>query len=607
MMRKSKITAIMLAAATISSIIPGTAMAATSDTIKSIKGQIYDAVAYKDGRYYIAGQPKSKDEGAYYLYDGTYKELKDIDSDDKINIVGSSYISVNDGDYYVDLSTGKVNDKNIEESEKDNVSVALRNNIKSDNEGRYDSSDAKEIKDVTALPAAKFSDGWYGAQYKPKDASNLLNGGAEALNVYTDKKGKYIDADYNLGKIKVKLSNGKTATIENSDKADQKVTGSVSDTKVIGQDSSNIYRLAKITLKSGDSAVTIKSVNGLELDNKTDAFEVSDNGATISFKAIQVISKTQSSSEVDGIKYAKNVTNYILGDKDGKKIDLLNDSEDGFTVADGKLINYKIDSKSVEAEIVELKSKSSLSYVNRGNRDSVKTSGNEESVDIDANGNLWALTDGYIRKFDNDENFGKVYTIDEEYDNLSVYDKDNIVIWSGSDKVYAVVGGENYDNVQGDIIDNSNNNNVNGSTDTNNGNNSGNNTENNNNNTSVKQGWVSDSTTRTWKYVDADGTVHKGWLSLNGSWYLMDSSTGVMQTGWKQASGVWYYLQPSGEMKTGWLQDGGSWYYMQPSGAMSTGWVNDNGTWYYCDNSGRMLTNTTIGGYRLGSNGAWVK
>ena len=356
--------------------------------------------------------------------------------------------------------------------------------------------------------------------------------------------------------------------------------------------------------------MTIKSVNGLELDDKTDAVKVSDNGSTVSFDVIQVISKTQSSSEADGIKYAKTVTSYILSDKDGKKTDLLNNSEDGFTVANGKLINYKIDSKSVEAEIVELKSKSSFNYINRGNSDSVKTSGSENTVDIDTNGNIWALTDGYIRKFDNDEDFEKVYTIDEdeEYDNLSVYDKDNIVIWSGSEKVYAVVGGENYDDVEADIIDNSNNSNENGSTDTNNGNNSANNYDNkNNNNTSAKQGWVSDSTTRTWKYVDTDGKAHKGWLTLNGSWYYMDPSTGIMQTGWKQVGGAWYYMQPSGEMKTGWLQDGGSWYYMQSSGAMSTGWVNDNGIWYYCDNSGRMLSNTTIGGYKLGSNGAWIK
>lgn len=606
-MTRNKITALMLATVCVSSMIPVGA-AASSDTIKSIKGQLYDAVAYKDGRFYIAGEPKSKDEAAYYLYDGTYKELKDIDADDKINIFGANYLSVNDGDYYVDLSTGKVSDKNIEENEKDSVSVALRSSIKSDNDGRYDSSDVKEVKDVKALKGPKFSEGWYGAEYIPKEISDTLNGGAKTVNVYTDKEGKYIDADYNLGKIKVKLSNGKTADITNTSEEEKNVRGSVHDIKVIGQDSDSIYRLAKITLKASDTGVTIKSVNGLEVSDDATVLEVSDNGSTVSFDTIQVLSKTQSSSKVDGIKYAKTVNNYMLSDKEGKKIQLLNDNEDGFTVADGKLINYKVDTKSMEAEVVELKSKSSLNYINRNGIDSVNILGDEECIDIDTNGNLWALTDGYIRKFDNDEDFEKVYTIDEDYDNLSVYDKDNIVVWSGDDKVYAVIGGASYDDVQGDIIDNgSGSTNDTGNTGNVNSSENSNNNNNVNNNSSVKPGWVSDSSTRTWKYVDVDGSTHKGWLSLNGLWYYMDPSTGVMQTGWKQVSGTWYYMQLSGEMKTGWIQDGGNWYYMQPSGAMSIGWVNDNGTWYYCDNSGRMLSNTTIGGYKLGSNGAWIK
>ena len=40
---------------------------------------------------------------------------------------------------------------------------------------------------------------------------------------------------------------------------------------------------------------------------------------------------------------------------------------------------------------------------------------------------------------------------------------------------------------------------------------------------------------------------------------------------------------------------------------MKTGWLNDNGTWYYLNASGAMLSNTTVGGYVLGANGAWIK
>ena len=60
-------------------------------------------------------------------------------------------------------------------------------------------------------------------------------------------------------------------------------------------------------------------------------------------------------------------------------------------------------------------------------------------------------------------------------------------------------------------------------------------------------------------------------------------------------------------MKTGWLNDNGTWYYLQSNGAMKTGWLNDNGTCYYLQSNGAMAKNTTIDGYRLGSNGAWIR
>ena len=60
-------------------------------------------------------------------------------------------------------------------------------------------------------------------------------------------------------------------------------------------------------------------------------------------------------------------------------------------------------------------------------------------------------------------------------------------------------------------------------------------------------------------------------------------------------------------MQTGWLNDRGTWYYLNGSGAMQTGWLNDNGTWYYLQSNGAMAVNTTIDGYVLGANGAWIR
>ena len=61
-------------------------------------------------------------------------------------------------------------------------------------------------------------------------------------------------------------------------------------------------------------------------------------------------------------------------------------------------------------------------------------------------------------------------------------------------------------------------------------------------------------------------------------------------------------------MQTGWLLDGSTWYYLQSNGAMKTGWFQDtDGRWYYLNANGSMAVNTSVDGYKLGANGAWIR
>lgn len=577
--RANKITSLLVSIAAVISIIPTGVSAASTEEIESKKGEIYNAVAYKDGKFYISGQPSKKSEAAYYLSGSKYTELKDIDSEDSVETYGTKYIEVEDGDYYVDLSNGKVTEDELREQDLDAVSVALRTKVKSDNNGRYSDSSAKIIQDVTELSKSKFAEGWYSAKYEAEAETNV-NGGSTEFNVYTDKAGKYIDADYNLGKVKVKLSNGKSATVENTSDENEHVRASVKEAKVIGQDSSNIYRLAKITVKCSTNGVIIKEVNGVEVGSDATSLVVSDNGASISFDVIQVMSKSQASKDIEGIKYAKTVSSYILSDKDGKKIELLGDNEGSFTIADGKIINYKISGDEIEAEVITLKTKSSNYYIEVGDNDHVDLQDGENSVDIDTEGNLWALSDDNIYKFDNDEDFEKIYSLDKEYNDLSVYDKDNIVIWNADEEIYSIVG---------KAADTTDDEDTNKDTNTNTDNNTGNTTTpvnpTPNPAPATAAGWQKDSNGK-WSYNNADGTKFKGWLKADGAWYYLDAD-GTMVTGWKYVDNKWYFLESSGAMKTGWL--------------------NNNGTWYYLNSSGEMLSNTTVGGYKLGKNGAWVK
>lgn len=572
--RANKITALLAAATAIASVMPTGVLAA--DELKSEKGEIYTAVAYKDGKFYIGGKPSSKDSAAYYLADGNYNKLKDIDTEDKAEEYGTKYVEIKDGDYYVDLSNGDVTDKKVKEKALDEAAVSLRSKIKSDNDGRYDVDDGKDLKDLTKIPNSKFSEDWYEVTYKAKKVDDTINGGADKFTVYTDKDGKYIDADHNLGKIRVKLSNDKIATIENTRDGDKDVRASVTDAKVIGQDSTNIYRLAKITVKSTVATNTIAEINGVKVDSSATSLIPSADKTSVSFEVIQSISKSQGSKEVEGIKCAKSTSTYVLSDKDGKKVDLLNTAETGFTVANGKLINYEINGDKLEAQSINLKSKNSVYYVEKGDDDHVTLQNGENSVDTDVDGNLWALSDSNIYKFDNNEDFEKIYSVDKEYGNLSVYDKGDIVIWDSGEERYSIVG-----NKKTSTTDNTTNTNTNTTTNAN-----------TNTNTATTpaapattSGWVKDSNGK-WTYNNADGTKYIGWLPYNGNWYYLDTD-GTMAIGWKKVNNNWYYLNSNGAMMTGWVQDGQ--------------------TYYYCNELGIMLSNTYVQGYKLGPNGAWVK
>ncbi|WP_050816299.1 hypothetical protein [Clostridium sp. DL-VIII] len=75
---------------------------------------------------------------------------------------------------------------------------------------------------------------------------------------------------------------------------------------------------------------------------------------------------------------------------------------------------------------------------------------------------------------------------------------------------------------------------------------------------------------------------------------------------WTQKNGSWYYLSDSSKIMTGWIQDSGKWYYLGSDGKMQVGWIQDGGNWYYLNGDGSMAHDTTVGGYYLGSNGAWT-
>ncbi|MFT8352367.1 N-acetylmuramoyl-L-alanine amidase family protein [Clostridium saccharoperbutylacetonicum] len=580
----SKGTSLLVASAAIISIIP--ANAADYKKIDSQIGTIYSAVAYKDGKFYIDGDVNNQDDGAYYLANGKYNNLSDINSGSSIEAFGSKYLEIQNGDYFIDLTSGSVTAKSIKSDSQDDTASALRKNIKRDTDGRYDVTDAGTLKnlDEKALAVNKFTDPWYGIQYTPYKATN---NNATSLNVYTDANGNYIDADYNLGSIKVITNNGSTdklVTVTNTnDKYDgagtsSAITASVSpintstpNLDVIGQDSNSIYRLAKVTITSSVSGVSITKINGISVTgNATFDASVPNN---ISFNVIQKISKSQASGNINGAKYSNSVTTYIISQSNGSPLDSNHTLLNKYTISNGKLINYNIIGGSIVAKTITLNSKNGYYYtdVSDQSNESAQIINSTTAVDTDVNGNLWRLSGGYLYKWNNDEDWTKVYKVDGSFNQMSVYDDNNIAVWNKSNEIYSLIGGQTTTNT----------------------------------NPTTNKGWVK--TDAGWTFYNTTGTQLKGqWINDGGVWYYIKAN-GIMATGWIQDGSSWYFLNSSGSLKTGWLYDNGTWYYLQASGAMKTGWLNDNGTWYYLNSSGAMLSNTTIDGYKLGSNGAWIK
>lgn len=377
-------------------------------------------------KFYVDGEVNDKDEAAYYLADGKYNAISDVDSGSDVSAYGAKYLDVQDGDYFVDLDNGSVTDESIKETAEDDASSALRKNLKKDNDKRYLSSEAETMQDLSDAEIAgnKFSAPWYKFQYT---RGNDTNGSNTKLNVYTDAQGNYIDADYNLGSIKVTTTaasgtTNKTATISNTDDTYDAAGETVKDqlsasvdsdnAKVIGQDANNIYRMAKVTVTVKNGS-TIAKINGIDVSVDGKTFDTTVSGS-VSFNVIQKISKAQASGDIDGAKYAKSVNTYIISDEDGKNEDF---TYGNYTVANGKIVGYTANGTNVKTATGTLSSKNGYYYVDLGDEASedVKENGTNSAVDTDADGNLWRLDAGYIYEWNNDEDWTKVYKVDGSF------------------------------------------------------------------------------------------------------------------------------------------------------------------------------------------------
>ncbi|MEW9924015.1 N-acetylmuramoyl-L-alanine amidase family protein [Clostridium butyricum] len=583
--RTSKMTALLVAAAAVTSIVPATA----AERLGTKEGTITNAIAF-DGAYVYDGYRTDDDDAGLYFNNGKDK-LVDEDEDysyDELAKYGSKYALIQDGDedFLVDLSNGKILDDESLEDKDTNVQAKLYTNLKKAD--RYEYTKSKEVRPtVDRVLEGQFGEVWY--QYKAlgDSTTDAAVGSAtttdgkyiESYTGFVNESGKYIDVTH-VANLYVYNGDGKTVKLSEYNKDNDGVEASFVSTKAIAQDSDNIY------------VVTTVNVTGTK-EGKYDGEQY----------FIQKISKAQGEKE-DGAYLPKNVTSYQLGkgafgkDSDSKDLEDVKDVlasgdvvDNGIQVKNGNLLITTVEDEKAVVYTVKLK-KTKLDTEEKSNVDTYVAIQDDDAdqdivisaddkiaaVAIDAEGNTWALDKGAIYKFDGSD-FKEIYTCDRSLDRLDVYNEKNLIAWAEGEDVYTTVneGKEVTDEEAGKEDDKTEE--------------------------VVKSGWDKNAD-GTWSYYN-NGAKATGWVQA-GAWYYLNAN-GIMQTGWVNDNGTWYYCNASGAMQTGWLLDGSTWYYLQANGAMKTGWLLDNGTWYYLNANGSMAANTTVDGYKLGANGAWIR
>ena len=574
--RVNKLTALLVAATSVASIAPMTSASAATK-LETLESKIDSVQAFDGGKYIFDGYRTEDQDSATYYFNGSKDiEIEDVDGDAFVKYGKDSISFANSDETLFNLSTGKVDEDTVAAKiayMQTKFSTTVINKAK-----KYTNDKAvlQNIQMNDQINADQFGDVWYGyttsAAVAAKEAKDRVYTG------YVSAEGKYIDATETANVVyyvKGGNSKGKELTFDemsDTETVDGK-TYSLAAGETLFADSDNIYRVVNV-VKDGQNEQSYiqklskaqgETVDGAYIPKTVVSYEVSkgDLDAIKAATAVRVVNGSIYTVDFDSTKQKITV----------KKYDLTKERDTSSTAITNKRVN---------------KVKKDKDYDDVVNEDAY-------NFDIDVDGNVWILYKGNVQKVVKGK-LTTMYTVDRTMNEISVYDDNDVVVWNTKDEIYATVAGKTTeeDNKEDDNVE-------------------------------AVAGWVKNSD-GTWSYNKADGTKATGWLNLNGTWYYLDNngimqtgwlnlsgtwyylqSSGAMATGWLNLNGTWYYLQPSGAMATGWLNLNGTWYYLQPSGAMHTGWLNDNGTWYYLQSSGAMATNTTVDGYRLGANGAWIR
>lgn len=572
--RITKLTGLLLACASVTSSIP--VMADDVKKIESQEGTVYSAMAYytDSGVFYIDAAFGDEDEAVYCIKNGQCTKMENIKpGDDITDVVDDRYLEMNYGDYYVDINSGEKS-YDIVNINNHNKARTLKNKIKKDNDGRFEKS---EYSDGNINEPGKKFDGctWNEYQYKLEKPQVFGDYIKNKSFVYADKEGNYFDGDYNLGKLGVEITTGCAVTVsdkevilkdsytkikntEDTYKVED-VNGNKYEIKALVTEPYNICKTDKYLFRTVNLSIWIKERNAddSEYINITDKVKFGSKNrnysAPLTFsedygnytKVTQKMSIETADDNIDGIKYPKNSTIYLTTDEDGedKTSDMFMYYNDGFTW------EPDFEKKQLKARSVNYKTKEGYNYIELGDIDNTDVDISNfydmwNPVTIGAAG-LCCVNDGYVKKFiPSEDKFVNLYQVDRDMNRINVCWQYTLIVWNQENGYYTIID--------------------------------------------EPVPWMMQNTSET----ESNAATEE--YKNPESWVKADD-------------GSWSYIKADGTKAVGWLKHEKSWYYLNKSGIMQTGWINDNGKWYYCDLSGSMLADTTIDGYILGSDGAWIK
>ncbi|MFW2488843.1 cell wall-binding protein [Clostridium chromiireducens] len=566
--RITKVSGLLVSVASIMSIVP--VQAADYETIDAQDGTIYSATV-KGKCIFIDGEINGEYEAAYWVTeDGKYNKINGLETQDTLkDLLANKYLEIDEGsnDYtYVNITDNyKIVDYDVRDDLEESEAILLKSKIRKDNDGRFDKS--------------KYSSASFSKYYKKEGSNNFLSAstglaifqiplekarlnGETKSTVFADSLGNYVDADYNLGNLKIYtgLTTGASVTIKNTestyeikkDKKTYQLKAVIKENKEITDISDYIYRFADLTIYKKEKGTDDEYIP----ITKDDGFTFGKSDLTIdgTITVFQKFSKTPATDNIDGIKYSKDSTIYFITDKNGEKEYLLGKSAADASTKVGAALGGKtkiasneqgfssvyldVTNKKIYVEGFVLKTKNGFNYLDISDNcnsdvdltDSIPTGG----------GFVWFINNHYIQIWDGDKSFKKLYKIDGSMNKMSIGGKDNLILWNEDTEAYSIIH-------------------------------------------NVALPKTDPATTTT----SAAATVN-----LNNP-----------TNGWINKDNMWNYILPDGTKKIGWLNNNGIWYYLKDDGVMATGWIKDNNSWYYCDVSGAMLSNTTVDGYALDFNG----